>query len=191
MPDFYAISPKRSLLVVIDVQEKLIGAMHGYGRAERNIVRLLLGAQLLSIPALISEQYPKGLGKTVEPIRQANAKAVFYEKRSFALGEDGNDADKPWFDFLSQKDRPDVLLSGIEAHVCVLQTALKLCEKGHSVRIVADAVTSRTAENKSLGIARARSHRVDIVSTEMVLFEWMQSSKHPNFRQVSALIKDA
>ncbi len=169
-----------SLLLLVDFQTRLTPAIDGAADAIGNARRLLAGAELLDVPALFTEQYPKGLGPTVPDLAPPRDKVI--EKTSF-------DATRaPGFFERLPADRA-VVLTGCETHVCVLQTALGLIEGGRRVYVVADAVGSRRADSKRLGLARAEQAGAIIVTTEMVLFEWVGDAAHPRFREISALVK--
>lgn len=171
---------QKSVLLLIDFQTRLTPAIDGADDAIANAARLLNGAELLGVPFLFTEQYPKGLGPTVEELPPARDRV--FEKTAF-------DATRaPGFLDLTPQDHVHIL-TGCETHICVLQTALGLIEAGRRVAIVADAVGSRTPENKRLGLARAEKAGAEIVTSEMVLFEWVGDAKHPRFKEISALVK--
>lgn len=173
-----------SLLLIVDVQEKLAPAISGREAAVANNVRLLEAARQLGVPAFISEQYVRGLGPSVAEIRNAGSAARFFEKTHFSCtGEPGV------VDMLRAAGRPQVVLTGMEAHVCVLQTAFGLLGAGFAVFLVADASSSRTPDNRSAAIERMRAAGVQIVSTEMVLFEWLEKAGTDEFRALLPLIK--
>lgn len=170
----------RSTLLLIDFQQRLTPAIDGADAAVANAHRLAKGAELLGVPFLVTEQYPKGLGPTVDALA-AFAIEPFVKTTFDATRTSG---------FLDRFDPAHTLiLTGCEAHICVLQTALGLIAAGRSVAIVADAVGSRTADNRRLGLSRAEKAGAEIVTTEMVLFEWLGDAGHPQFKAVSALVK--
>ncbi|MDF3856564.1 isochorismatase family protein [Paracoccus pantotrophus] len=174
------IDPTRSLLLLIDFQARLMPAMHEAEAALRNAGRLLEAAEMLGVPGLLTEQNPTGLGPTVEQLPTGDAPVV--AKQSFgACGEEG------FADRIPAEAQ--VIVAGWEAHVCVLQTVLGLLGAGHQVHVVADAIGSRQPESKETAIRRMERHGAEIVSTEMVLFEWLRTAKHPRFREVAALIR--
>lgn len=173
-----------SLLLVVDIQKKLAPAIHDRERVTANSVRLLEGARQLGVPAFVSEQYVKGLGPSLDAIRNAAVDAQFFEKTHFSCA-----AEPGVIDLLRAAKRPQVLLTGTETHVCVLQTAFGLLAAGFEVYLVADATSSRTPENRSAAIERMRAGGVQIVTTEMVLFEWLQQAGTDDFRQLLPLIK--
>jgi nicotinamidase-related amidase len=142
---------------------------------------LIAAARKLGVPVVVTEQNPKGLGPTVPELAVAGlptlAKMEFDAARAAGFFE------------MLPKDRPDILVTGCEAHVCVLQTVLGLIEAGHTVRIARDAVGSRRAESKEAAIERMRGHGAEIVTTEMAVFEWLGTAADPDFREIAALIK--
>lgn len=178
------IEREKSLLLVVDVQEKLAPAIFEGEIAIRNNVRLLDGARQLGIPSFISEQYVRGLGPSIAEIRNAAVDAKFFEKTHFSCA-----AEAGVIEMLRAAGRQQILLTGMEAHVCVLQTALGLLAAGFDVFLIADAVSSRTPANRSAAIARLQSCGVHIVTTEMVLFEWLRKADTEEFRALLPLIK--
>ncbi|WP_448204760.1 hydrolase [Azospirillum sp. sgz302134] len=178
------LSSERSVLLVVDVQERLMPAILESARVARNVGILLKAAKALDVPVLATEQYPKGLGPTVEPLRDLLPPDSVVEKITFSCT-----GEPAFLDRLARIGRDQIVLCGAEAHVCVLQTALSLAAMGRTVALAADATSSRAASNLDLAIARMRGHGVEIVSTEMVVFEWMERAGTPSFKAVSALIK--
>lgn len=174
------INSSEALLLVIDVQEKLVNMLDN-NDVKDNAVKVAKACGILNIPAVITEQYPKGLGDTIEEIKQALPNAEYVEKTSFsALKEE--EVEK----LLSQKQ---VIIFGIETHICVLQTAIDLLNAGYEVFVVQNACGSRCSDNKNAALRRLIHAGAQIVTTEMVLFELLEGSKHPNFKEVQALIK--
>ncbi|MBW6507321.1 MAG: isochorismatase family protein [Rhodobacteraceae bacterium] len=170
----------RSALMVIDLQARLMPAIAGGDAVLRNAGRLVTAARRLAVPVLFTEQNPRGLGATAPAL--APAPGELAEKMSFdACRAPG----------LAARLAPDraTVVAGCEAHVCVLQTVLGLIAAGRKVYVVADAVGSRDPENCRLALARMARHGAEIVSTEMVLFEWLGDANHPAFRELQALIK--
>lgn len=167
-----------SLLLVVDLQERLMPAIAGAEAVLDNACRLVHTATRLGVTVHATEQNPDGLGRTVEPVASllpgsAQAKTTFAAAIDPRIGPtDGT-----------------VVVAGCEAHVCVLQTVLALRAAGRDVAVVADAVGSRDGANRERALARAHGHGADVVTTEMVLFEWLGSSDHPAFREVQKLIK--
>lgn len=174
----------RAGLVVVDIQERLLPSIFEKERVVQNAVRLIRGAAILQVPVLATEQYRKGLGPTVPKVATAIASFAPMEKLAFsACGADG------FLPMLKRKKVSDVILCGIEAHVCVSQTCLDLLDEGFRVFVAADAVSSRTAENYRIGVERMRAAGAVIVSTEMVLFELLGQAGTAEFKQVLELVK--
>jgi nicotinamidase-related amidase len=170
--------------VVVDIQERLLPAIHEPQRVVQNSLRLIRGANILRLLILATEQYRKGLGPTVPEVASALAEVAPVEKLSFsACGADGLLAT------LRTKKITDVLLCGIEAHVCVSQTGLDLLDAGFRVFVVADAVSSRTAENHRLGLQRLEKAGAVLVSTEMALFELLERAGTEEFKRILELVK--
>ncbi len=180
------IEREESLLLIIDVQEKLVPAIDDFGAMLKNAILLMAAAGRLSVPMLLSEQYPQGLGHTVSELRTlyANSGGQVFEKSCFSCSEEPGFLPK-----LAECGRKQIVLIGIEAHVCVLQTALGLQAAGYCPFVVADAVSSRTPANRALGLARARDEGAAIVSAEMVFFEWLHHSGTDEFRELSKLLR--
>ncbi len=171
-------------LAVIDVQAKLLPAMQEPERVVRNCATLCKAAGILGLPVLVTEQYKRGLGDTDPKIVAAIRHFAAIEKMAFsACGADG------FLDNLRKREKQDVVLCGIESHVCVSQTALDLLDEGFRVWVVSDAVSSRTEANHRIGLERMRNAGAEIVSVEMVLFELLGRAGTEEFKQVLALIK--
>jgi nicotinamidase-related amidase len=174
------------VLVVTDVQERLFGAMDAERRDEmvRNLKILLSAARRLGTPIVVTEQYPKGLGRTLPELRVLLDDTAAIEKTAFsACGASG------FTDRLSSHAADPVILTGVEAHVCVLLTALDLLGKGYRVSIIADAVCSRRTATMDVGLAQARQAGAVITSTETVVFQLLGSSDTDAFREVSKLLR--
>lgn len=178
------ISRKDSLLLIVDIQEKLAPAIFEADEITRNSVKLLEGARQLGIPAFVSEHYVKGLGHSVPSIRAAAVDARIFEKIHFSCA-----AEPGVLDMLRTTGCKQVVLTGAETHVCVLQSALGLLAAGFSVFMVADAASSRTQANRQLAFERLRHAGGQVVSTEMVLFEWLNKGGTEDFRALLPLIK--
>ena len=172
-------------LILVDVQEKLIGAMaEGPAVCER-IKIMLQAAALLKLDVIVTEQYPRGLGSTVTELSKLyHEKTPVIEKTTFScLGE-------PEFNkTIQRKPYKTLVLMGIEGHVCVLQTALDALNKGFEVIILADTVSSRRTENCQLALAQLQQAGAAVLPIESILFMLMRDAKHPAFREISKLIK--
>ncbi|MGL4420026.1 MAG: hydrolase [Gemmataceae bacterium] len=174
--------PSRSIVVVIDIQEKLLPAMPT-GPALIDAAKFLLDvAALLEVPVLATEQYPKGLGPTVEPLRQRLSTPILTKTAFSCSGAPGFLAE------LRARTREDVILVGMETHVCVQQTALDLLENGFRVVLLADALGSRHATDHAMALERMHHAGATVTTSESVAFEWLGDSQHPQFRAVSSLI---
>lgn len=169
-----------SFLLLIDIQERLAPAIDQVELVIRRNRWLLQVASELKVPVTITEQYPQGLGPTVAGLQKFTASADVLEKTHFsALAEPGI------AEQLRSLKRPQVVITGTEAHVCVLQTAIDMQRDGFQVFIVQDAVGSRTEKNKTLALERMRQAGCVIVSSEMVAFEWLHKSATDEFRRIS------
>lgn len=178
---------QNAILAIIDVQERLMPVIHERFEVERNIERLVRGAHLLGVPAVVTEQYVKGLGATVQPLRDVLESTSGYrpiEKNCFSA--QGCEA---FVTKLGVLERRQVILAGVEAHVCVFQTALDLLSAGFGVWVVADAVSSRTAQNKTIALQRLVAEGAKLASTEMVLFELLVVSGTDEFREISKIVR--
>lgn len=169
-----------SCLLVVDLQERLMPAVAQADEIVANAIWLIRIAQRLKVPILASEQYPQGLGHTVAAIRELLPPDAFVEKIHFSCAAEINCMRR--IDLLG---RPQVVLLGAEAHVCVLQTALDLRLAGKSVYLVADAVSSRSPGDVELALTRMRTEGVRVVSREMVAFEWLHRAGTEPFREIS------
>ncbi len=176
------LTAKQGALLVVDIQEKLLAVMSNGPRLVANARRLVVGAGLLNVPVLATEQYPAGLGATVTELRELlphrPSKVTF---SCCVLPE--------LIEQLHGRGIRHVTLAGIETHVCVAQTALDLMEMGFEVQIPADAVSSRHEMDWSFALKRLEAAGAIISTTEAVLFEWLETADHANFKAISALVK--
>ena len=177
----------KSSLLIVDVQERLLPVMAvGNGVVERSKI-LLKVAKALDVPVTVSEQYPKGLGHTVEILNQDIGNAPIFEKSSFSCWRD--DGLRKHFTAHHDAGRPQVIIAGIEAHVCVAQTAIDMAQAGFGVFVVADAVSSRVEDSVSLALTRMGQLGVEVINTEMAVFELLGKAGTPEFKELSSLIK--
>jgi nicotinamidase-related amidase len=175
---------QNSCLVVVDVQGKLAQLMFDKESLFKNIRILIQAARILDIPILWCQQVPEALGPTVPEIAELLAGEEPIDKACFSCcGDERFTAE------LNALGREQVLLCGIEAHVCIYQTAMDLMEGGLDITILADAVSSRTEQNKETGLDRLSAEGASISSTEMVLFELLKTARHPQFRDIARLVK--
>jgi len=175
---------EQSALIVVDVQERLAPVTADADRVIGNCHRMVTAARTLEIPVLLSEQYPKGLGPTVDSLATKAADGEIVEKIHFSCA-----AEPRFLTRFRELGRGQAVIAGMEAHICVLQTAFGLLEEGIEVFAVADAVTSRAADSKDRALERMGEAGVGIVTTEMVLFEWMGRAGTDAFRTISKLVK--
>jgi len=173
-----------SALVVIDMQERLVPAMQAPARTIRNTRLLLNAAEKTGVPAILTEQYPKGLGHTIPEIRQAAGDSPVLAKMHFSCMEDEGFAAA-----FRTLGRRQAVLTGMEAHICVVQTAASLVEEGFDVFVVSDATASRTLESEQACLARLSAGGASIVTTEMVIFEWLGQAGTQTFKAMLPLLK--
>ena len=174
---------ERSTLVLVDYQARLMPAIHDGERVVAEALRLAEIAGLLEVPVLGTEQNPAGLGNNIEALRQHCARTL--PKMHFDACEDG------LLDAMSAvSERPEVVIAGCEAHVCLLQTALGLLRAGREVAVVMPACGSRLPADRDLAMQRLREAGALLVSTEMVVFEWLHECRHARFKDVLARIKN-
>jgi nicotinamidase-related amidase len=173
---------ERAALVIVDVQQAFAKAVPGYERVVRAAATLARGAEALGVPVVVTEQYPKGLGRTDPAVAEALPDGVEpLEKIEFSA------ASAPGFDL---GGRDQVVLCGIEAHVCVAQTALELLDRGLAVHVAADAVASRSVENEAIGLRRTERAGAVPTSVETALFELLGRAGTDEFKAVQRLILD-
>ena len=163
-----------AVLAIIDVQERLMPVISNRQEIEENIVRLIRGCQILGVPILVTEQYR--LGQTLEAVRNA-------------LGDAYAPVEKTCFSGYRDLEQRQVIVAGVETHVCVYQTVADLLANGYEVTVVADAISSRTTENKEIALRRMMSDGAKLSSTEMALFELTVASGTDEFRAISKLVK--
>jgi len=179
---------ERSQLLIVDVQEKVAPPVHDAAAMIAVCCRIVQIATRLGVPITVSQHYPKGLGVTVEPLRtMLGADAVVLDKMHFSCM--GNKALHHRFDTLRDQSRGQVVIAGIEAHVCVGQTALDLLADGYEVYLVADGVSSRSPLSRDLSLTRIRQAGGYIVDSEMVMFEWLGKAGTPEFKDLIGLIR--
>lgn len=178
------IQPESSCLIVIDMQERLVPAMQAPARTIKNASTLLKAAKILSVPTVLTEQYPKGLGPTVPELKKLADQAPILEKLHFSCMKDHGFAD-----YFKSLNRKQAVIAGMEAHICVLQTGMDLMEQGFEIFIVTDATSSRTPESEKACLDRLSAAGAGIVTTEMVVFEWLGKAATPQFKELLPLMK--
>jgi len=178
------VQKKQTAGLIVDVQEKLMPHMHHNKEITARLVTLIAGLQELEVPLIVSQQYTKGLGETVEPLRQSLAQCKFIEKNTFSC------CDEPLFmEQLGDLAKKFVVVAGVETHVCVLQTVIDLLEKGWIPVVVEDCVASRQERDKLIALERMRQEGALITSTESLLFELCRSANDSVFKAISKLVK--
>jgi nicotinamidase-related amidase len=177
----------QALLAVIDVQEKLMAVIHDAAGVDANVDRLIRGCHTLGLPILVTEQYPKGIGPTTNLVREAMGAAGLgqaIQKMSFS-----SFGAAEFSSAIRASGRRQIILCGVEAHVCVFQTCRDLLGEGLDVFLAADATSSRTERNRDFAIERMISDGARLTTTEMALFEMTEVSGTDEFRAISKLVK--
>jgi len=176
-----------TVLIVVDVQERLVPAVLGRDEIVWNTRRLIDGAKLFNVPVIVTEQYPRGLGPTMpELIAALPENTPVMEKKSFSAC-----LVPELMEGLRRRESVcKILLTGMETHVCILQTALDLLSLGYEVHLVVDAVGSRFAGDERIALRRLESSGVLLTTTESVLFQWCRTSDAPQFKAVSNLVRE-
>jgi nicotinamidase-related amidase len=174
----------RAALVVVDVQEAFRPAVVDFDRVAENVAVLVQGAKILGIPTLVTEQYPKGLGHTVPEVARHLDGVEPIEKVCFSAAETDEFREQ-----LLEGGRDQIMLCGIESHVCVSQTAEDLLSRSVEVHVAQDAVSSRTEENRALGLHKMEQAGAIRTSVETALFELLRAAGTPEFKEVQALVK--
>jgi nicotinamidase-related amidase len=173
-----------TVLVVVDVQEKLSRAMHEKEALLESTVKAVAGAKILGLPVIRTEQNPNGLGPTVPEVAELLSDSPAVTKLSFSC------CGEPTFmEQLAALNRRQVLVLGIESHVCVYQTVADLLKAGYEVQVIADAVSSRTPENKAIGLERCKELGASITSAETALFELLKKAEGDKFKQMLKVVK--
>lgn len=178
------LSPENTLLVVIDFQERLFPAMHEKENLLRQVKKLLQGAKVLEIPVILTEQYPKGLGPTIPEVAELLADVTPIEKTCFSCCDS-----EAFRNALEATGRKQVLICGIEAHICVYQTAVALKQADYEVQVVSDCVSSRDPENKIVSLFKLGSSGISPTTLELALFELLKVAGGEKFKQISNIVK--
>ena len=178
------ISRTNAVLIIIDIQGNLAQAMCDKENLFTNNVKLIQGFKAFNLPIIFTEQIPQKLGKTLPVISQELDGIEPIAKETFSCWDDRN-----FIKQLKALSRKHIVLSGIECHVCVYQTALDLISNGYNVHLVSDAVSSRTPENRQIGIDAMKSAGAHLTSTEMVLFELLRTAADPKFKEIFKIVK--
>ena len=172
------------ILLVVDFQGSLAHSMHGKELLFRNVQNLIKGIQVLGIPILWTEQNPQGLGPTIPEIAHTLSNIQPISKMSFSCCR--NDS---FMQALRALNRKQVLISGIEAHICVYQTAADMVSMGYEVQVVTDAVSSRNIEDKKIGLQKMRDAGISLTSVETALFELLKVAEGKQFKDILKIVK--
>ncbi len=175
---------ENTTLLIIDIQGNLAHLMHGKELLFKNVQKLIKGIQILGIPILWVEQNPQGLGPTIPEIADILSNIQPISKMSFSSCRNDD-----FLQALNALNRKQVLVAGIEAHVCVYQTAADIVDIGYEVQVVTDAVSSRNVENKEIGLQRMRDSGVTLTSVEAALFELLKVAEGEQFREILKIVK--
>jgi nicotinamidase-related amidase len=175
---------ENSVGLVIDLQERLVPVMEEKEQLTENCIKLIQGLQILGLPVFVTQQYTKGLGETIDEIKSVMPDFQYIEKKDFSCYGEPAFAEK-----LDNSGAKNVIICGIESHVCVLQTALDLKEAGYVPVVVIDCVSSRSFDNVDLAAERFRYEGIMMTSLESVLFELTRSAGAPGFKEISKLVK--
>ena len=177
-----------SILIIIDIQERLVPASKYGAESAQNMTKLSKAANILSIPTILTEQYPQGLGSTVPQLKETLSADTFVtEKTSFSamLTPEFNKKIQE----LKAAGKKQIIIGGIETHICVLQTAADLIKEGFEVYVVKDACASRNKSEYKTGLSLLQQYGAKVTCVEIALFELLKTAKHPNFKEIQTLIK--
>jgi nicotinamidase-related amidase len=178
------LSRAAAVLVIIDIQGNLAQAMFDKENLFANTVKLIRGFKVFNLPVIVTEQTPQKLGQTIPQIAAELEGTKPIAKETFSCWADVHFREKT-----EALNRRHIVLLGIESHVCVYQTALDLIQNGYNIHLIADAVSSRTKENREIGLAAMKSAGAQLTSTEMVLFELLRSAADPKFKEIYKIVK--
>jgi nicotinamidase-related amidase len=173
-----------SLLLMIDVQEKFSGVIHNWEGTIKNIEKIVKAALILKVPILLTEQYPKGLGRTIPQIRKNLPHKRPIEKMEFNCFDS-----KIFSQELKRFGKKNIILCGIETHICVINTVLAAISMGFKVHLAVDAVSSRKESDKLIAIERAKQAGAFLTTAEMLIFQLTKTAQNKNFKKISEIVK--
>ncbi len=179
------LTPEEALLVLIDPQEKLVQALFESERLVKNLVVLLKAAQVFKVPILATTQYRKGLGDYVPQVKEVLGETEILDKVEFSIFKNAEIVAK-----IKAQDRSVLVMCGAETHICVYQSVVSALEAGYSAVVVADATSSRSPENFRYGLDRMRDIGAAVVSTEMLIYEWLGQAGTPAFKELLPYVKN-
>jgi nicotinamidase-related amidase len=178
------VSNENAVLVIIDVQEKLFPHMAEKRKLVENLEKLIQFAGIMEIPVIVSEQYPKGLGQTITAVKRHVPHIAPIEKVEFSCFESAK-----FKEALANLEAKTLIIAGIEAHICVTQTAIDGRQSGYRICVVEDAVSSRNLSDKAAAVERMRQNGVTIVTSEMLIYEILRKAGTDEFKQALKLVK--
>jgi nicotinamidase-related amidase len=184
MTVFPPLNAAETVLLLIDFQERLFPVMPDKEKLLKNVVKLVKGAKVLEIPVILTEQYPKGLGPTIAELKELLPGVAAVEKVCFSCTDEA-----AFVKALESLKRKQVLIAGIEAHICVYQTAAALARAGYTVQVVVDCVASRDPENKAVALYKLGAGGISPTTAEMALFELLKVAQGDKFKQISSIVK--
>ena len=172
------------LIIAVDIQEKLVNMLNDGNQLVKEAQKVLKAGDILNLPIIITEQYPKGLGDSVEEIKSSVKNAQYIEKNSFSIVNEDN-----ILNLIKKYNKKQIIIFGIETHICVLQSAIDLLNNGFEVFVVRNASASRNINEHNAAIRRLIHFGAQIVTVEMVIFQLLKSSRHAKFKEIQNLIK--
>jgi len=178
------LNPKQAVLLIIDMQERFVPVIHDYQSILIAVQKMIRGAQVLDVPILLTEQYPKGLGATVPEIRPLIPDVKAIEKLSFSCCGSSD-----FLAQLKQLNRQQILVCGIETHVCVYQSCSDLQKLGYEIHLLQDCVSSRKPNDRLFALQKLQTMGVSLTGVEMALFEMLQVAGTPVFKEISRIVK--
>jgi len=176
--------PESTALLIIDIQEKILPVIHNNESVVQNTIKLIKGFKVMNLPVYYTEQYPNGLGPTTGILKNELESAAYFSKMSFSCS-----GSEDLFKNFMDKNLTQIVITGIEAHVCVQQTVLDLLENNFQVNVAADAVSSRKETDYKFALERMRIHGAEITTSEAVLFELLNVCGTEVFKQISKIVK--
>ena len=177
------LSPNNTIMLVVDIQERLLPSIHNNKTIVQKTAACITGAKLLDIPIIVLQQYTKGLGETVQPLQTALGDFTPVEKITFSACQTVEFVDK-----LKQHERKNVIVTGVEAHICVQQTVLELLSAGYNVYVVADCIGSRKEPDRAYAEQRMSQAGAVITTLESVLFELLVRADHPMRKEITKIV---
>jgi nicotinamidase-related amidase len=184
LPNFAPLKKKGCVLVVVDIQEKLLPAINDFLSVLDRSVKMVTAAKALEVPILFTQQYTRGLGQTHTALTSLMPEYSYLEKTTFnCFGAEG------FSESLQRLEAKTLVIIGIEAHICVCQTALEALQRGYDVHVVADAVGSRTTTNRGIGLERIKQAGGVITGSELTIYEWVERSDSAGFKLILPLLK--